>query len=227
MLETGSHFNLIAYWGVLGVSYALTFYRRTQERDLRTSQLEARLAQARLQVLEMELQPHFLFNTLNTVSALVHKDPDTAERMIARLGDLLRLTLDRSPQQEVTLEQELELLSRYIDIEQTRFRDRLTVTVQVEPTTLAARVPRLLLQPIVENAIRHGVARRSTAGHIEVAASAAPATCCCTSSTMGPGCVTVRSSLALAWAIRASGCSSSTRDGSGSSGRTGPKADWP
>jgi hypothetical protein len=170
VLETGSHFNLIAYWGVLSASYVLAFYRRTQERDLRTSQLETRLAQARLQVLEMELQPHFLFNTLNTVSALVHKDPDTAERMIARLGDLLRLTLDRSPQQEVTLEQELELLSRYIDIEQTRFRDRLTVNLHVEPATLGARVPRLLLQPIVENAIRHGIARRSAAGLIEGAA---------------------------------------------------------
>ena len=170
VLETGSHFNLIAYWGVLCAAYALTFYKRSQERDLRASQLEARLAQARLQALKMQLQPHFLFNTLNAVSALVHKDPDTAERMIARLGDLLRLTLDRSAQQEVTLEQELEMLSRYIEIEQTRFRDRLTVHMEVEPGTLGAHVPRLLLQPIVENAIRHGVAKRSAAGRIELSA---------------------------------------------------------
>ncbi len=171
VLETGSHFNLIAYWGVLCASYALGFYRRSQQRDLRALQLEARLAQARLQVLEMELQPHFLFNTLNAVSAMVHKDPDGAERMIARLGDLLRLTLDRSAQQEVTLGQELELLNRYVEIEQTRFRDRLAVHLNVEPDTLAARVPRLLLQPIVENAIRHGVAQSVSAGRIDVEAS--------------------------------------------------------
>jgi hypothetical protein len=171
VLETGSHFNLIAYWGVLSASYALGYYRRSQQRDLRASQLEARLAQARLQLLEMELQPHFLFNTLNAVSALIHKDPDAAERMIARLGDLLRLTLDRSAQQEVTLGQELELLNRYVEIEQTRFRDRLDVQLNVEPDTLSARVPRLLLQPIVENAIRHGVARSVFAGRIEVEAS--------------------------------------------------------
>jgi len=170
VLESGSRFNLLAYWGVLGVSYAIGFYRRSQERDLRSSQLEARLAQTRLQVLEMELQPHFLFNTLNTVSALVHKDPDTAERMIARLGDLLRLTLHHSGQQEVTLQEELELLDRYVEIEQTRFRDRLRFTLAVDDDTLRARVPRLLLQPIVENAIRHGVSRRSTAGRVEVRA---------------------------------------------------------
>ena len=170
VLETGSYFNLLAYWGVLSAHFGLSYYRRSQERDLRSLQLEARLAQARLQVLEMELQPHFLFNTLNTVSALVHKDADTAERMIARLGDLLRLTLDHSAQQEVTLEQEVELLSRYVEIEQTRFRDRLKVSVAIEPGTLSARVPRLLLQPIVENAIRHGVSRRANAGNIDIEA---------------------------------------------------------
>jgi sensor histidine kinase YesM len=168
VLESGSYFNLVAYWGVLAASYGLVFYRKSQERDLRASQLEARLAQARLQVLEMELQPHFLFNTLNTVSALVHKDPDTAERMIARLGDLLRLTLHNSGQQEVTLQEELELLDRYVEIEQTRFRDRLRFQLTIADDTLRARVPRLLLQPIVENAIRHGISRRSSAGRVEV-----------------------------------------------------------
>ena len=170
VLETGSHFNLIAYWGVLAATYALAYYRRNQERDLRALQLEARLAQTRLQVLEMELQPHFLFNTLNAVAALVHKDPDTAERMIARLGDLLRLTL-KSDQQEVSLEEELQLLDRYIDIEKTRFRGRLQVELAVEPQTLQARVPRLLLQPLVENAIRHGVARSASGGSITVSAA--------------------------------------------------------
>jgi two-component system, LytTR family, sensor kinase len=187
VLETGSHFNLIAYWGVLCASYALVYHRRNQERDLRATQLEARLAQARLQVLEMELQPHFLFNTLNTVSALVHRDPDAAERMIARLGDLLRLTLDHSAQQEVTLEQELELLQRYLEIEQTRFRDRLTVNVEVEPAALSARVPRLLLQPIVENAIRHGIARRSAPGRIDVGVVRRAGALMLTVSDNGPG----------------------------------------
>jgi two-component system, LytTR family, sensor kinase len=170
VLETRSHFNLLAYWAVLGASYGLEYYRHSQQRDLRASQLETRLAQARLQVLEMELQPHFLFNTLNTVSALVHKDPDTAERMIARLGDLLRLTLNKSGHQEVTLREELELLDRYLEIEQTRFRDRLRVRMMIEPSALSVRVPRLLLQPIVENAIRHGIAPRAAAGSIEVEA---------------------------------------------------------
>ena len=170
VLETGSHFNLIAYWGVLAATYALGYYRHNQERDMRALQLEARLAQTRLQVLEMELQPHFLFNTLNTVSALVHKDPDTAERMIARLGDLLRLTLHKSDQQEVSLQEELELLDRYLDIEQTRFRGRLQVTLAVEPQTLQARVPRLLLQPLVENAIKHGMSKSTEGGSINVSA---------------------------------------------------------
>ena len=187
VLESGSYLNLLAYWGVLGVAYALTFYRRSQERDLRSSQLEARLAQARLQVLEMELQPHFLFNTLNTVSALVHKDPDTAERMIARLGDLLRLTLHHSATQEVTLQEELELLDRYVEIEQTRFRDRLQFRLTIDDDTLSARVPRLLLQPIVENAIRHGISRRSTTGHVEVSAQRAADSLVLRVSDDGPG----------------------------------------
>ena len=187
VLETGSYLNLLAYWGVLAATYVLAYYRRSQDRDLRSSQLEARLAQARLQVLEMELQPHFLFNTLNTVSALVHKDPDTAERMIARLGDLLRLTLHNSGQQEVTLQEELELLARYLEIEQTRFRDRLRVRLNVEADTLSARVPRLLLQPIVENAIRHGIARRSSAGCVEVQAERTAASLRIRISDDGPG----------------------------------------
>jgi LytS/YehU family sensor histidine kinase len=187
VLETGSHFNLLAYWAVLGASKALAYHRRNQERDLRALQLEARLAQTRLQVLEMELQPHFLFNTLNAVSALVHKAPDTAELMIARLGDLLRLTLGSSGRQEVTLQEELELLDRYLQIEQTRFRDRLHVRMAIEPAALSARVPRLLLQPLVENAIRHGVSQRAAAGSIEVAARCQADTLLLRVSDDGPG----------------------------------------
>ena len=117
----------------------------------------------------MQLHPHFLFNTLHSISALVHRDPDTADRMIARLGDFLRLTLDNSGAQEVSLEKELEFLKCYLDIERVRFQDRLTTSLDVEPRALDSAVPNLILQPIVENALRHGLSHR-TAGHLEISA---------------------------------------------------------
>lgn len=162
------HFNLLTYWAILGICSAIDYYRRYRERELRASQLETRLAQAQLQVLKMQLHPHFLFNTLHAISTLMHKDVETADRMIARLSDLLRASLESAGVQEVSLKQELELLERYLEIEQTRFRDRLTVEMQIEPETLDARVPNLILQPLVENAIRHGIAPRAAPGKIEI-----------------------------------------------------------
>ena len=152
------------------ISYAFSYYRRFREGQVKTLQLEAQLSQAQLQALKMQLHPHFLFNTLHSISALLNKDAEAARRMITRLGDFLRLTLENSGSQEVTLQQEMEFLSCYLEIERIRFQDRLTTRIDVAQQTLDAKVPNLLLQPIVENAIRHGIAPRSTPGLIEIEA---------------------------------------------------------
>ena len=151
-------------------SYALDYYRRYREGQLRTLQLEAQLSQAQLQALKMQLHPHFLFNTLHSISALLTKDVESARKMITRLGDFLRLTLENSGSQEVTLQQEMEFLSCYLEIERIRFQNRLVTRLDLAEQTLDAKVPNLILQPIVENAIRHGIAPRSTPGLIEIEA---------------------------------------------------------
>jgi two-component system LytT family sensor kinase len=151
-------------------SYAYNYYRRYREGQLRTLQLEAQLSQAQLQALKMQLHPHFLFNTLHSISALLNKDVDAARKMITRLGDFLRLTLENSGAQEVTLKQEMEFLTCYLEIERIRFQNRLVTRMDVADRTLLAKVPNLILQPIVENAIRHGIAPRSTPGFIDIAA---------------------------------------------------------
>jgi len=151
-------------------SYAYSFYSRYREGRLRTLQLEAQLSHAQLQALKMQLHPHFLFNTLHSISALLNKDVEAARKMITRLGDFLRLTLENSGSQEVTLQQEMEFLSCYLEIERIRFQNRLVTHMDVSPQSLLAKVPNLILQPIVENAIRHGIAPRSTPGLLEIEA---------------------------------------------------------
>ena len=153
---------------ILAAGQALAFYRQVREVELKASQLEAQLAQAQLQALKMQLHPHFIFNALHSISSHL-RDTETARLMIARLGDFLRLTLANIGTQEVSLKQELEFLRCYLDIEQTRFRDRLTVSVDVDPQTWDAMLPNLILQPIVENAIKHGLAPRAP-GRISVRA---------------------------------------------------------
>jgi two-component sensor histidine kinase len=165
------HLALFFYWAILGVRYAIEYYQKYRERELRASQLETRLAQARLQVLKMQLHPHFLFNTLNAISELVFKDPESAEQMITNLSDLLRLSLENVGVQEVPLKQELDFLNKYIEIEQTRFHDRLQMKMAIAPETLDASVPNMILQPLVENAIRHGIGVRSIGGNIEIGAA--------------------------------------------------------
>ncbi len=164
------HLGVVTYWVLVVLRHTFDFYTRYREEELRVSRMETQLAQAQLQALRMQLQPHFLFNTLNAISALMHRDLDAAERMIARLSDFLRLTLEAGGAHEVPLRQELEFLRRYLEIEQTRFADRLDVQMDVEPAAMEARVPNLILQPLVENAIRHGIARSASAGRIEIAA---------------------------------------------------------
>ncbi|MEO6213066.1 MAG: histidine kinase, partial [Vicinamibacterales bacterium] len=155
---------------VIAGNVALRYYRESRERALRAAQLETRLVAAQLTTLQQQLHPHFLFNTLHAISALMHRDIDAADRTLIRLSDLLRLTLERLGQQEVTLEAEMEFLRRYLEIEGTRFADRLVVRYDIQRDALDALVPTLLLQPLVENAIKHGVARQSGAGHISVSA---------------------------------------------------------
>jgi anti-sigma regulatory factor (Ser/Thr protein kinase) len=164
------HLDVFTYLVILGVAHAVHYGRRERERELRASRLEARLAHAELQVLRTQLHPHFLFNTLHAISALMHKDVETADQMMTRLGDLLRLTLDRAGHPEVSLREELEFLDRYLEIQRTRFGDRLVVRVSIDPATLDARVPHLILQPLVENAIQHGIAPRRGAGRIDIRA---------------------------------------------------------
>lgn len=162
--------NLIIYWIIVSVSHAVDYYRKYRDREVQNADLERRLAEARLMALQMQLNPHFLFNTLHAISALVHQDPDSAEEMIARLSELLRQALENTEASEVTLREELDFLGRYLEIEQTRFGSRLAFRPAVAPETLEARVPNLLLQPLIENAIRHGIERQKRAGRIELRA---------------------------------------------------------
>jgi signal transduction histidine kinase len=159
----------IVYCTLLVVYHALVYYRVSQDRALRASQLEARLAQSQLQVLRMQLQPHFLFNTLHTISALMHRDVRRADSMIAALSDLLRISLRSVGVQEVDLREEVEFLQRYLEIMSLRFGDRLSVVFDIDPAALDARVPTLVLQPLVENALRHGFGDGVRAGRVRVA----------------------------------------------------------
>src|SRR5438105_2569173 len=166
----GFYIDLIIASLIVIAVHALLYYQNFRASELAQSSLKAQLAQARLSALKMQLHPHFLFNTLHSISSLVLEDPPKANSMIARLGDFLRLTLDHSGQQLVTLKEETEFVRCYLEIEQVRFGDRLTVEFQIEPATLAAEVPHLILQPVVENAIQHAIAPRATPGSIKVEA---------------------------------------------------------
>jgi signal transduction histidine kinase len=161
----------LGYAAIVGMAAAVTYQRQAQDRALRASQLETRLAEAQLQALQRQLHPHFLFNTLNAISALMHRDVDAADQMLMRLSDLLRIALDQPGVQEVALKDELDFLAKYLEIEQTRFGDRLTVHFDVDPVTLDAQVPNLILQPLVENSIRHAIAMKVEPGIIEIRAS--------------------------------------------------------
>jgi two-component sensor histidine kinase len=173
-LDEGAKLLLLAVAGAIATyatnwqeRLATSFSRATEERE----QLEARLARAQLQSLRLQLHPHFLFNTLNTINALIGTDRHAAERVISGLSELLRMSLSSASEQEVTLAKELELLAHYIEIQQIRFQDRLTVSFRIDPEARYALVPNLMLQPLVENAIRHGIAPRAAPGHVVVTAT--------------------------------------------------------
>ncbi|HEU4454536.1 MAG TPA: histidine kinase [Longimicrobium sp.] len=163
-------FHLVLWLSDVGAGYAIAHYFRRRDREVAAGRLEARLAQAQMQVLKMQIHPHFLFNTLNSVSALMHRDPEEAVRTIGRLKQLLERTQARAAVQEVRLSEELEFLSLYLEIESTRLGERLSIRTDVEPGVEGARVPHLALQLLVENAIRHGIAPRRGPGSVEVRA---------------------------------------------------------
>jgi signal transduction histidine kinase len=170
MTWTKLHEYVLLYWLIVVGWHLWESARQAQERALRASQLEARLAQAQLQVLKMQLHPHFLFNTLNAISALIHHDVEAADRMLARLGELLRLTLENANAQEVPLRRELEMINPYLEIQQSRLGSRLAVRMDIDPEAMDACVPNLVLQPLVENAIQRGIAPRPGGGRLELSA---------------------------------------------------------
>ncbi len=159
----GTFSGFLCYWLIIGAQSALRYQRLTAE-------LEQSLTATKLEALRLQLQPHFLFNTLNAITAYIGADPDTAHRMVLRLGELLRSTLDVGTAQQVPLKRELQLLAPYLEIQQTRFGDRLRIDIDVEAGARNVRVPPLLLQPIVENAIEHGITRRAGDGRIVLSA---------------------------------------------------------
>jgi sensor histidine kinase YesM len=158
------------YLPILLVTHLVLYYHQARERQIQASELQARLAQAQLKALKSQLQPHFLFNTLHSISALMMIDVARADKMLSRLSDLLRMSLEDSSRQETTLNRELQFVSTYLEIEKMRLGERLTVRTAVEPYILDARVPHLLLQPLVENAIRHGVSKMTERGEVWISA---------------------------------------------------------
>ena len=166
----GAYLGNLPRFEVLAVSQWLVLHRESRERAVRASKLEAELARAQLQLLRLQLDPHFLFNTLHAIGTLVHAEPEAAERMIVLLSDLLRRALQEMGGQEVALREEVEFLDRYLEIEHVRFPDRLRVVREIQPESLGALVPTLLLHPLVENAIRHGVSRRAQGGCLGIRA---------------------------------------------------------
>ena len=170
LLVTYTLSNIFKYWVIVLGYLGWHYYQAYRERERQAGALTTELVEARLQALRMQINPHFLFNTLNTISALIHERPDDADRMVVRLSELLRRTLDRGEVHEVPLRAELEFLRGYLDIEQMRFPERLTVTFDIEPATQDLLVPQLILQPLAENALRHGIMPREEGGRIEISA---------------------------------------------------------
>lgn len=168
VLLFGFEWQVLLYGGIVTASQVVRLYQELQARQLHESRLEARLVEARLQALQRQLQPHFLFNTLHAVAGLLHRDPDAAEAMIVRLGDLLRVVFRADLQQEVPLARELTLTSQYIEIQRARFGESLRIAIDVPPDARAIPVPVLILQPLVENAIKHGFAGRPDGGTIRI-----------------------------------------------------------
>lgn len=168
--SSGLQMGLFAYWGILGVATARSVYGELSDREIENSRLRYRLVQARIRALKTQLQPHFMFNALNAVSSLlIRRDGPSSERMLKQLAEFVRLTLSDDGLQS-TLADDVALAERYLSIEQMRFEDRLRFVVRIDPRVADAQVPQLLLQPVVENAVRHGISPRARGGTIEIIA---------------------------------------------------------
>jgi len=159
-----------AWLALAGLAHALHVHRRFRERELQTGLLSARLTEARLRALRNQLQPHFLFNALNGIATLVRRDPQAAHEMLTSLSELLRMTLSQCERQEISLREEMDFLDRYLEVQRMRFGDRLAVRKEIEPATLDCAVPPLVLQPLVENAIRHGIEPLGSPGRVRIEA---------------------------------------------------------
>jgi len=180
--------SLLIYWAILGVSYAFDYRATLREKELQASRLEAEISHAKLDALQRQLQPHFLFNTLNSISVLMQKgDTAAANRMLGDLSELLRYVLSRDSDLQVQLAEELEFVRRYTDIEHTRFGDRLEVTVDAPPDTLTCQVPGFILQSLVENAIRHGTSKLTENGRVQISAALRDGRLCLEVADNGPG----------------------------------------
>jgi len=162
--------DIFMYLTFAAGAFGYAYYSQTRDRQMSESKLQAQLATAQLQILKMQLQPHFLFNTLHAISTLVTKDPKRARKMIVLLSELLRIAIDYGATQEVPLKEELDFVGKYLDIEKMRFEEDLDTHFNVDPETLHAMVPNLLLQPLVENAVKHGVRVLPGDGHVHVGA---------------------------------------------------------
>jgi two-component system LytT family sensor kinase len=173
--ELGRNFanESMAFWAVIGIIHALEFNRRYRERELAAADLRVRLSEAQLEALRSQIHPHFLFNTLHSISTLMHRDVEAADKMLTRLSDLLRLTLKHRGENEITLQEELELAEHYLEIMRVRFGDRLTVTQSISPSARMMLVPQFLLQPLLENALEHGLAATGGRGIVQISATEA------------------------------------------------------
>jgi two-component system LytT family sensor kinase len=163
--------SVFAYWPVIGLAHLIVYRQKYLDRELRSAHLQTKLAEAQLRALKMQIHPHFLFNTLHSISSLMHTDVSAADKMLSRLSDLLRLGLEGADTQECPLRQELKFLDSYLHIEQVRFSDRLSVSMEIDPDTYDATVPYMILQPLVENAVRHGVSKLTKEGKIRIRAN--------------------------------------------------------
>jgi sensor histidine kinase YesM len=170
MAALRTQFTVPIYLCIVCVCWVIGHFQESGERERRTLELEARLSEANLKALKMQLQPHFLFNTLNSISSLTHENPDKADDMIGSLSQLLRATLEVSATNQIPLRRELEFVEHYLEIQQTRFGDRLRIDREIGPDVMETLVPPLILQPLVENALRHGIESRETGGTVTIRA---------------------------------------------------------
>ena len=162
------HLTLLTYWGIVAATHVARHYRRARERELRNAQLETELARAQVEALKMQLHPHFLFNTLNTVSGLMRENVEAADVMLSKLAELFQRTFETADIQEVPFRRELEFIDAYLTIQRIRYGERLQISITIDATARDIPVPSLILQPLVENAIRYGIADQPGPGRLAI-----------------------------------------------------------